>query len=57
MKKINMRTFNRNMYECLKSLPLVVINARTGGAVFYVISPREVDKYAVRSKNANKQQK
>lgn len=56
VKQIKMRTFNREMYQSLKSMPLVVINSRTGEDIFYVIPAdrMEVSNNELRAKNVNK---
>jgi len=36
MLKINVRQFNRKMYPCLKDMPFVVYNKKTGVDLFVV---------------------
>lgn len=55
-KTVNMRTFNRDMYNSLKEMPLVVINSHTGEEVFYVIPAHRMEAIlnAIRTKDVNK---
>lgn len=37
MLRVNVRQFNREMYSCLDSLPIIVYNKRTGVDLFKVL--------------------
>lgn len=42
--KVKIRDFNRNMYNYISSLPIVVVNARTKKEMFVIISVEEGKK-------------
>jgi len=51
MLEVNIREFNRKMYEYIKTLPLIVVNTKTEERLFIV---KEVEDCDLRTKNSKK---
>lgn len=47
IRKVNIRKFSRNLYSCIKDLPVAVYNKRTNMVMFIVIPVEDGEKYEV----------